>query len=80
MTKRRPNTPCSANPAKTDRKNISACPASVETKWPEKDIARRGGTMSNPAKTTAVQKRLLALAVALEIGWVVFLVVLAAMK
>jgi hypothetical protein len=34
----------------------------------------------DPANTTALQKCLLALAVTLEIVWVVFLMVLAAMK
>ncbi|MGA2798624.1 MAG: hypothetical protein ABSE63_13665 [Thermoguttaceae bacterium] len=80
MSKRRHNKSRLADKAKTDSKNAADHPASAETKYPEKDAARRDGSMPHPSKPTTLQKCLLAVAVALEIVWIVFLVVLAATK
>ncbi len=80
MSKRRHHRSRLADNAKTDGKSVADRPALAGNKYPEKDIASRDGPMSQPSKPTALQKCLLAAAIALEIVWIVFLVVLAAMK
>jgi hypothetical protein len=80
MSKRRHHKPRVADKARTDGKSVADRPASAGNKYPEKDIASRNGPMLQPSKPTPLQKCLLAAAVALEIVWIVFLVVLAAMK
>jgi len=80
MSKRRHHKSRLVDKAKTDGKSAADYPASAQAKSPEKDAARRDGSMSQPSKPTPLQKSLLAVAVTLEIVWIVFLVVLAAMK
>jgi hypothetical protein len=80
MSRRRHHKSRLVDKAKTDSKSAPDHPVSAETKCPEKDAARRDGSMSQPSKPTPLQKCLLAAAVMLEIVWIVFLVVLAATK
>jgi hypothetical protein len=80
MSKRRHRRSHLEDSAKTDSKNAPDRPDPAETKSPGKDVARRDGPTPHPSKPTALQKCLLAAAITLEIVWIVFLVVLAAMK
>jgi hypothetical protein len=80
MSKRRHRRSSLEDKAKSDSKNVPDHPASAGTIYPEKDAARRDGSMPHPSKPTTVQKCLLAATLTLEIFWIVFLVVLAVTK
>ena len=80
MSKRRHRKSRLADKAKTDGKTLLDNTASAGNKYPEKGVANRDGPTPQPSKPTPVQKCFFAAAVALEIAWIVFLVVLAATK
>jgi hypothetical protein len=80
MSRRRHQKTRSVDTAETERKTTPHLELSVNTKSPEKYATGGDLPMSHPAKPTTLQKSLLAAAIILEIVWIVFLVVLAAIK
>ncbi len=80
MSKRRRHRSRLGDKSKSDGISVSDHPASAEPKRPDKNLAGSDADIQQSTKPATWQKILLAVVVALEIAWIIFLVVLAVIR